>query len=478
MLRSVLRPIKWLVLSSMRMMGYALVKLPKGEGVRQKSDAADGTEVIAPNLQVRLAASLATGAAKIPAPEPEPKDPALRAYRINMHHVGGRGGGFPFPMNPYFQNSLETYIYDADADCLEHMEQESATIDHVIVAAVAEADGDVTFHINHDPYTSSLLPANTKNEEFFYQDASCDYMLKDVLKPIKIKRMPGESLDSLAKKYDFKMDYLSLDVQGAEFNLLAGLSDSVMGDTVAVMGEISFFQFYASQHLFDELVTSLRQKGFFVARFLPHGYDWQTFRTGIGWRGTGFTAHGDTLFFRDIDHVVRHASQPFLALLKLAFISLSFGNISYALQCLTEAYKQPDPQALALADKVRFIRFLDDMHRLYQETQHIYPLRFSHVWSVEKSLARFDVGVNPVPDQAEVRAAYFDGQDETLFKKNALRLLDPTPTAFENLLRINGYSDLADDVAEQRIVSVQQVLSGLGMVAREGSVYVVPPINS
>ena len=478
MLRLVLRPIKWLVISSMRMMGYAILKLPKGEDIGQKSDAAGSTEVTAPNLQVRAAANSATGAAKISAPEPEPKDPALRAYRLNMHHVGGRGGGFPFPMNPYFQNSLETYIYDADADCLEHMEQASATIDHVIVAAVAERDVEVGFHINHDPYTSSLLPANPKTEEFFYQDASCDYILKDVLKPIKIRRMAGESLDSLAKKHEFQIDYLSLDVQGAEFNLLAGISKSVMRDTVAAMCEISFFQFYASQHLFDELVTSLRQRGFFVARFLPHGYDWQTFRTGIGWRGTGFTAHGDTLFFRDIDHVVQHASQPFLALLKLAFVSISFGNISYALRCLTEAYKQPDSQALALADKVRFIRFLDEMYRLHQETQHIYPLRFSHVWSVEKSLARFDVGVNPVPDPAEVRAAYFAGQDEAQFKKNVVRLLDPMPTAFEKLLRNNGFSELADDVAEKRIVSIQQVLSGLGMAVREDSVYVVPSSTS
>lgn len=494
MLRVALKPIKILLLSSIRMMGYAIIKLPKGEdsgpeidpreldtnGPAREAVAAvrevDGTGGGSPSHQPSPVVNSETEAAMLPTSEP--KDPALRAYRINMHHVGGRGGGFPFPMNPSFQNSVETYIYDADADCLEQMERESASIDRVIVAAVAEADEEVTFHVNHDPYTSSLLSANPQCEEFFYQDASCDYTLKDVLQPVKIRRMAGESLDGLAKRHDFQIDYLSLDVQGAEFNLLAGISDSVMRDTVAMMCEISFFQFYSSQHLFDELVTSLRKRGFFVARFLPHGYEWQTFRTGIGWRSTGFTAHGDTLFFRDIDHVVRHAPQPFRALLKLAFVSISFGNISYALRCLTEAYKQPDSQTLAVKDKVSFIRFLDDMYRLYRETPHIYPLRFPHIWSVEKSFARFEVGANLVPDQAEVRAAYFAETDEAQFKQKVVELLDCAPTPFESLLRINGFSQLADDVSEKRIVSVHQVLSGLGMAVRDGSVYTVPTVSA
>ena len=47
-------------------------------------------------------------------------------------------------------------------------------------------------------------------------------------------------MDTLAKKHRFQVDYLSLDVQGAEYELLAGMSDAILANTVAVMCEFGF----------------------------------------------------------------------------------------------------------------------------------------------------------------------------------------------------------------------------------------------
>lgn len=395
-----------------------------------------------------------------------------------MHHIGGRGGGFPFPMDRHFFDGTETYIYEADPACKEQMELQSSDVDHVIVAAVTGNNGPGAFYVNYDPFTSSLLPLNPGARGIFYQDASCDYILEDVLKPLKTIPIVGETIDSLAQKRGFQVDYLSLDVQGAEYELLAGMSDETSRDTVAIMCEISFFQFYDSQRLFDEIMAMLRQKGFFMAHLFPHGYDWATYRAGIGWRGSGFTAHGDVLFFREPASIRAQARDPFSSLLKAAFIALCRGNVSYSLQCLTEAYRTPSPDVLAAAREISYIRFLDEMYRLYQSEPRLYPPRFSHIWTEAESLARFDVPApDVVHDTASIRRAYFAETDEATFRRVAPRLLDASPTTFETMLRNHGFMSLAEEVAEKRLVSIKQTLSVLGMEVQGGSICIAsaPP---
>ena len=222
-------------------------------------------------------------------------------------------------------------------------------------------------------------------------------------------------------------------------------------------------------------MSLLRAKGFFVARLLSHGYDWAAFRSGIGWRSQGFTeAYGDALFFREIASIREHAPQPFAALMKAAFISLCVGNISHALQCLTEAYTHPAPDVLAQAGTLGYIRFLDEMYRLYQAEEHICPPRFSHTYTAEESLARFDVNAHVVQGKANVRRAYFSETDEAMFRRVAPRLCDPSPTAFETLLRKYAFAALADDVAKRRATSIKQTLGELGMDVGRGVVQIVP----
>ncbi|MSO45803.1 MAG: FkbM family methyltransferase [Acidobacteria bacterium] len=355
MLRLIPAPIRRLILSRLRDMGWVVIRIPiEGE---LEVEATSGLR----DFEPIDTAGVAPGASGV-------KDPALRPYRISMHHVGGRGGGFPFPIGRRFFPDVEMYIYDADPACRHQMEVVSPYVDHVIVAAVTGADGKDVFHVNYDPFTSSLLPANDASRGVFYQDEDGDYILEDVLTPLKTIPVAGESLDSLAKKHGSQFDYLSLDVQGAEYELLAGMSDTTIADTVAVMCEVSFIQFYANQHLFDEVMGLLRTKGFFMARLFPHGYDWAIHRTGIGWRSEGFT-HGssDALFFREATRISECAHDPFAALLKAAFIALCVGSISHALQCLTEAYKSPAPDVGMSRPLLKLgggsVEMLRDVHR-------------------------------------------------------------------------------------------------------------------
>ena len=450
----------------LRSFGYAITRLP-GQAVSSGK--------ILPKQAVPSGETL---------PRSKSTNPSHRSLRINMHHVGGRTGGFPMPFNSKFYDSAEMYIYDADPDCAAQMKSASPNVDHVITAAVGGVDGEAVFYVNHDPYTSSLLPPRA-GDRTFYQDASCDYIMSDVLVPLKTLNVKARSLDSLAREHVFQVDYLSLDVEGAEFELLSGATDSILRNTVGIMCEFSFLPLHEGQKLFDEIVALLREKGFFVANIFPSGVcdafpqgnAWATYRSAIGWRGNiGFVAVGDALFLRDPLHIVEHAERPFLSLLKLAFLSMCFGNVAYALQCLEEAYKKPEAGVLSTRDDVSYIGFLDDMHRLYGSEEHIYPPRFSHLWTAEQSLARFNLDGHLTPkddialneDKKVARSAYFSEADQESFFRIAPRLLDPSFTAFEVLLEENNFTPLAESVRKKRIVSIKQTLGALGIKVKNG----------
>ena len=271
---------------------------------------------------------------------PSPSTPAagdvsLRPYRLHMHHIGGRDGHFPFPAPPMFHGDIEAYLYDADPDCLDYMKRtNSPMVHHILAETIGAHDGATTFNLNYDPYTSSLRSAG--EPEWFCEYEQGDYPLGEVLQPLQRRTVQAKTLTTIRRERGLIIDYLSLDVQGAEDELLAGLDDDGWQDVLAVSTEVSTREFYAGQALFHQVCARLHARGFGLVRF-PAGREYSNLRTGLGWRGTGFPAHGDALFFRDDQHLARHATQPGLSLYKLAFIAICFGNVSYALKCATEA---------------------------------------------------------------------------------------------------------------------------------------------
>lgn len=384
-------------------------------------------------------------------PIPTHKDVALRPYRIHMHHVGGRDGGFPFALASTFRGDVETYLYDADPDCLEHMQRNSLQEDHVLTEAVGASDGPTTFYVNFDPYTSSLRPVG--GSEWFYPDKACDYVLGDALRPIKRLTVQAKTLATIRRERGLTIDYLSLDVQGAEFELLAALDDDGWRDLVAVRTEVSTRQFYDGQALFHDVCAQLHAHGLELAK-LPTGPEFSNMRTGLGWRGSGFVTHGDAIFLRNHQHLARHATQPALSLFKLAFLALCDGNVSYALQCAIEAEKHGG--IAPKADALHYVSMLKAMLHLYSTEEALMPPRLPHIWTAEQSVARFEPQGAVPPLVEEIRARYFAEVGEDRYRRLMPRLLESTPTALEQLLMDHGLAGVAEDVRRRRLEGARQ----------------------
>ncbi len=117
----------------------------------------------------------------------------------------------------------------------------------------AIGDGTVrTFHTCAMPMTSSLYRPNTRLLKLFNN-------LEELVRVVSTEEITTHRLDDIVEAQE--VDYLKLDVQGAELDVLRG-AENLLGRVVAVSTEVEFVPLYEGQPLFADVDTFLRQKGF------------------------------------------------------------------------------------------------------------------------------------------------------------------------------------------------------------------------
>jgi FkbM family methyltransferase len=114
-------------------------------------------------------------------------------------------------------------------------------------AAAAATDGEVSFNVHADLVGSSV-----------YREAeggTIDGVPRTV---------PALSLDTLVRERAAAGPYLlKVDVQGAEPDVLRG-AGNVLEDTVAVILEVSFFEFFQGGSLAHEVIALMAERGFVI----------------------------------------------------------------------------------------------------------------------------------------------------------------------------------------------------------------------
>ena len=122
----------------------------------------------------------------------------------------------------------------------------------------ALADGTVrTFRQCNFSMTSSLYQPNTALLDLFQN-------LGELTRVVKQSPLPTYRLDDLPQVRE--VDYLKLDVQGAECDVIDGGAEA-LSYTLVVHTEVEFVPLYIGQPLFAEVDQALRRKGFCFHRF-------------------------------------------------------------------------------------------------------------------------------------------------------------------------------------------------------------------
>src|SRR6516225_4682413 len=284
--------------------------------------------------------------------------------RIVAHHVGGRGFGVAFNCPPNLAKHVVHVLYEADETCARKMIEENKSDNfHILPYCLGEHDRPGKIFITENAYASSNLEPNPEYSKYYcelhldgevegvmLQNAVYDVVYGNDNSVVEVRDVDIRALDSIMKAGEAPLgltpDFLSLDTQGSELNILKGGVQTFHDHCVALATEVEFHPMYKGQPLFSAIFDFALHHGFHFVGF-TYLQEISPNRLPLGARAKGVLAFGDALFFRNIDSVrsiARSQNELYLMLLKLAFIALNFGYLEFALQAIDAAEEaKPDP---------------------------------------------------------------------------------------------------------------------------------------
>lgn len=186
------------------------------------------------------------------------------------------------------------------------------------------------FNITRYPGCCSLLRPDPSMIDLFQTIACADaggnfHVTGSV--PVKTTRM-----DDLGD--DFRMDYVKLDVQGSELEILRH-GTAKLADAVVIETEVEFVPIYENQPLFGDIQCFLRDQGFVLHKFIDvAGRPFRPFKTANLTLPMSQVLWADAVFVRDFTKLETYTDD---GLLKAATV-------------LDVVYASPDLVALLLAE--------------------------------------------------------------------------------------------------------------------------------
>jgi FkbM family methyltransferase len=389
------------------------------------------------------------------APVPNPK--------IHIHHIGGRNGSHPFPTNEHFATDYVLSIYDGDDTCMPSMAGNDGQERRIFAQCFAEKEGSINFNVNYDPYTSSILNKNKEFDDAYFHKAHFDYVNGDARRQVKVIELEAITLDQHSATLTEAIDFLGLDVEGAEMNIMAGGRQTIAQDVLGVTCEVMFYELLEGQKIFGDLCAFMNSSGFRFVQMTPHEDGYAFSRRPIGWRARGVTITGDALFLKDPGHVLTTHPDPDLGLAKLAFMALNFDLLEYALDAL-ELIAESSVLAFRTGT---YGQFLHELRTAYKGAPFLLPTLFSDLFTAEESADRFgEGGMNYQGGPMRLREKLLPPYTKDEFKRAISVLWKGEDTELEALLREANFSALVENVRKNRHNQIINFMMNLGFVTK------------
>jgi len=327
--------------------------------------------------------------------------------KISLHHVGGRNGSRAFPILKSFEKDFVSVLYDADKDCIEQIKEKnlgSKAELHVLPYCLGRAKGGTEFNLNYDPFTSSLLKSDNAFSQYYQFYGNLDYVWGEATKTMKSFDIEISTLDSvLIDRNDLaKPDFLSIDTQGSEYDILLGAKQLLKEHILGLVLEVEFRELYIKQHLFGDIEKLLSSQGFEFIKFLYIG-EFSAYRAPLGLRAEGEQVFAEALFLKRDDSIGNNTAEDYVKLRKLAFLAIAFNQLERGLLYLSKSKEiriSQEVQGQLL--EYSYFRFLDELDREVALMRKQYPVTFADVYSFEESRSRFNSAAQKIERNSSV----------------------------------------------------------------------------
>lgn len=262
----------------------------------------------------------------------------LDQIHITICNVGSRkisaGDDYASQGWHIFAPHLSIYGFDADADACEmaNAEMESRPVDWQekhIPLAIGQTTGESTLYVTKHPMCTSLYQPN---ESFLARFEHLSELM-DLDFTVEIETT---TLDEFCVQEGIQeVDFLQVDVQGADLNVLKGAAEQIKQHVMAIQVEVEFSSLYVNQPLFADVDSYLRQQQYTLFDILTA----RRIRRRspiIAKAHPGQVLWGDAFYFYDLlrnDLTLNRTPSPD-RLLKLACIADVMNFSDYALEVL------------------------------------------------------------------------------------------------------------------------------------------------
>lgn len=237
----------------------------------------------------------------------------------------GARGGLQGTWAEVDDDRLRVVAFEADPDGIRELQGRSNF--DVIGAALWSDPGTVDIHLAAIPTTSSVYPPNWSLLERFLPQHS------EPRRTVEVASIPCTTIDASLKQVGRRADFIKLDTQGSEFEILSGAEEALAESVFGVVAESWTIEVHKGQRTTGEILSFMHQRGFSL-------FDMSV---GAAWhrRGADRLKHLnkrqivglDLLFFREPSLAPGHFATP-VAAAKAAAIAEMYGFPDLALEII------------------------------------------------------------------------------------------------------------------------------------------------
>ena len=266
-------------------------------------------------------------------------------FRIIHHHIGARGN-VPLPLDGKspIRKDFAVYYYDADESALTDALRDLIKVGeaHLLPYCLGARRERRPFHIANDAYASSLYRLNTDYKEYTKATALGQLTIgknMGVAREIEVDVVPldeicGPGLDIPAP------DYLSIDAEGAELDVMQGAARTLRDTVVWLRSEMWIHPVYQGARTFNTSLAFLQDAGFDLFHMEPYR-EYEADRMPLGMHSGGQTLGAEVDFQRRISDLLDEAETDrptaILKLYKLAFMAILNGGNGLCFNSLKQA---------------------------------------------------------------------------------------------------------------------------------------------
>ncbi|MHB8470248.1 MAG: FkbM family methyltransferase [Gaiellaceae bacterium] len=174
---------------------------------------------------------------------------------IVLADIGARGD-VPEPWDAFGEKDLEVIGFEPDEEECARLNARSASGRRFFPMALWSEDGLVDLHLASYPGCSSIHSPNGELLERYAEQHGAPRQT------MRISSVVTTTLDRIVATEELDIDFLKIDTQGAEYEILLGARRTLKSQAIGVLVETWTAEVHRGQHLSGEVMTLLRECGF------------------------------------------------------------------------------------------------------------------------------------------------------------------------------------------------------------------------